>query len=174
MAVTCPHCKTTLQEEEIQETVTGGRVCPHCQRALDEPVPAEAPPPPAGSPAPAEAPSPPAGSPSSLDKLPADKSYTLEVLDGNEPGQVFPLEKVHIVIGRRGCDVDLDDPEISRQHVSIDIHGTNATLLDLGSTNGTYMQGQRVEKGDLEDNSEFRVGTHQLVFRITYRAPSES
>ena len=68
----------------------------------------------------------------------------------------------------------LDDPEISRQHASIDIHGTNATLLDLGSTNGTYIQGQRVEKGDLKDNSEFRVGTHQLVFRVTYRAPKKS
>jgi pSer/pThr/pTyr-binding forkhead associated (FHA) protein len=163
MAVPCPHCKTKLQDEEIQETVTGGRVCPHCQRALDEPPSADAP-----------APAPSADSPSTLAELPADKAYTLEVLDGNEPGQVFPLEKIHIVIGRRGCDVNLDDPEISRQHVSIDIHGTNATLLDLGSTNGTYIQGQRVDRGDLKDNSEFRVGTHQLVFRVTYRAPSKS
>ncbi len=161
MAVPCPHCKTTLQEEEIQETVTGGRVCPHCQRALDEPPSADAP---ARS----------ADSPSPLAELPTDKTYTLEVLDGNEPGQVFPLEKVRIIIGRRGCDVNLDDPEISRHHASIDIHGTNATLLDLGSTNGTYIQGQRVERGDLEDNAEFRVGTHQLVFLVTYRAPSKS
>ena len=158
MAVPCPHCKTTLQEEEIQETVTGGRVCPHCQRALDEPPSADAPAPSADPPPP-------------LTALPADKAYTLEVLDGNQPGQIFPLERVKIIIGRRGCDVNLDDPEISRQHASIDIHGTNATLLDLGSTNGTYIQGQRVEKGDLEDNSEFRVGTHQLVFRVTYRTP---
>ena len=163
MAVQCPHCKTTLQEQEIQETVTGGHVCPHCQRALDEAPSADTP-----------APAPSADSPATLTELPADKAYTLEVLDGNQPGQVFPLEKVHIIIGRRGCDVNLDDPEISRQHASIDIHGMSASLRDLGSTNGTYIQGQRVEEGDLKDNSEFRVGTHQLVFRVTYRAPNKS
>ncbi len=158
MAVLCPHCKTTLQEQEIQETVTGGRVCPHCQRALDEPPSVEAT-------------TPTEDSPPTPRKLPADKTYTLKVLDGNEPGHVFPLEKTSITIGRRGCDVNLDDPEISRKHASIEIHETNATLRDLGSTNGTYIQGQRVEEGDLKDNTEFRVGIHQLVFHVTYRAP---
>lgn len=163
MAVPCPHCKATLQEEEIQETVTGGRVCPHCQRALDERPSAE---PPHATVAPASRPK--------LQELPSDKTYTLEVLDGNQPGEVFTLGKVHVVLGRRGCDIDLDDPEISRRHASIDIHGTDATLRDLGSTNGTYIQGQRIEEGRLEDNTEFRVGTHQLVFHVTYRAPGKS
>lgn len=158
MAVTCPHCNATLEEQEIQETVTGGQVCPHCQRALEDD--------PTDRPAPEEATPPP-----SLTELPADKRYTLEVLDGNDPGRVFPLDKPINVIGRRGCDVNLDDPEISRQHASIEIHGTNATLKDLGSTNGTYLRGQRIEQEQLEDNSEFRVGTHQLVFRVTFRAP---
>jgi pSer/pThr/pTyr-binding forkhead associated (FHA) protein len=161
MAVSCPHCNATLAEQEIQETVTGVKICPHCQRALEEPL-ADA----------LAAPS--AASKTPLSKLPADKRYTLEVLDGNEPGQVFTLEKPSISIGRRGCDVNLDDPEISRHHASIEIHGTNATLKDLGSTNGTYIRGQRVEEGDLEDNSEFRVGTHQLVFHVTFRAPGKS
>jgi pSer/pThr/pTyr-binding forkhead associated (FHA) protein len=105
--------------------------------------------------------------------LTGDKRYSLEVLDGNQPGQVFPIEKARIIIGRRGCDVNLDDPEISRQHVSIEIHATSATLRDLGSTNGTYILGQRVEQGHLEDNSEFRLGTHQLFFRVTFRAPAD-
>ena len=161
MAVPCPHCKATLEEQEIQETVAGGRVCPHCQRALDEPPSAET-----QTAVSSSAPTP--------EELPSDKIYTLEVLDGNEPGQVFTLEKVSITIGRRGCDINLDDPEISRQHASIDIHGTKATLRDLGSTNGTYIQGQRIEEGHLEDNSEFRVGTHQLVFRVAFRVPGKS
>jgi pSer/pThr/pTyr-binding forkhead associated (FHA) protein len=115
-----------------------------------------------------------AASKTPLSELPPDKRYTLEVLDGNEPGQVFTLEKPSISIGRRGCDVNLDDPEISRHHASIEIHGTNATLKDLGSTNGTYIRGQRVDQGELEDNTEFRVGTHQLVFHMTFRAPGKS
>jgi len=161
MAVPCPHCNATLEEQEIQETVTGVKICPHCQRALEEP-PADA------------LATQGAASKTPLSKLPPDKRYTLEVLDGNEPGHVFTLGKPSISIGRRGCDVNLDDPEISRHHASIEIHGTNATLRDLGSTNGTYIRGQRVEEGDLEDNSEFRVGTHQLVFHVTFRAPSKS
>ena len=160
MTVSCPHCNATLAEQEIQETVTGVKVCPHCQRALEE-APGSPPAPDAPAPAPT----------ATLTELPTDKRYTLEVLDGNEPGQVFTLERPTITIGRRGCDVNLDDPEISRHHASIEIHGTNATLKDLGSTNGTYIRGQRVEEGRLEDNSEFRVGTHQLVFRVTFRAP---
>lgn len=157
MAVLCPHCKATLEEQEIQETVTGGHVCPHCQRVLDEPPSAET-----------------QTTASAPDRLPSDKIYTLEVLDGNEPGQVFTLENVHNTIGRGGCDINLDDPEISRQHARIDIHGTKVTLRDLGSTNGTYIQGQRIEEGQLEDDSEFRVGTHQLVFRVTFRVPDKS
>ncbi|HEX9723629.1 MAG TPA: FHA domain-containing protein [Vicinamibacteria bacterium] len=163
MAVPCPHCNATLEEQEIQETVTGVKVCPHCQRALEES--------PAGPDAPATKG---AASKTPLSELPSDKRYTLEVLDGNEPGRVFTLEKPSITIGRRGSDVNLDDPEISRHHASIEIHGTNATLRDLGSTNGTYIRGQRVEEGDLVDNSEFRVGTHQLVFHVTFRAFSKS
>lgn len=162
MAVPCPHCNATLEEQEIQETVTGVKICPHCQRALEEPNAAGAPDTPG------------AMSKAPLSELPADKRYTLEVLDGNEPGQVFTLERPTITIGRRGCDVNLDDPEISRHHARIDIHGTNATLKDLGSTNGTYIRGQRIEEGGLEDNSEFRVGTHQLVFRVTFLAPGKS
>jgi len=159
MAVPCPHCKIQLQEEEIQRTVTGGAVCPHCQRSLDEPSPHA---------------STTGNEVAVLGELSADKKYTLEVLDGNEPGRVFGLEKPRITIGRRDCDVNLDDPEISRHHASIEISGTTATLRDLGSTNGTYIQGQRIEQEELKDNSEFRLGTHQLVFHVTYRAPSGS
>ena len=155
MAVPCPHCNATLQEEEIQETVTGVKICPHCQRALEE------------SNAPSATPNEPSAA------VPTDKRYTLEVLDGNEPGKVFALEKATTTIGRRGCDINLDDPEISRQHASIELHGTDATLRDLGSTNGTYVRGQRIEQETIEDNSEFRVGTHQLVFNVTFRAPDK-
>jgi len=118
MAVPCPHCKIQLQEEEIQRTVTGGAVCPHCQRSLDEPSPN---------------PSTTGNEVAVLGELSADKKYTLEVLDGNEPGRVFALEKPRITIGRRDCDVNLDDPEISRHHASIEIGGTTALGMDFAT-----------------------------------------
>ena len=167
MGVPCPHCETELHEDVVRQLAAARALCPHCQGSLDvafmemsnadekEAANENA----SGRP--------PAG-------LSDDKQYSLEVLDGNEPGQIFSIEKPEIVIGRRGCDVNLDDPEISRQHVGIEIHGDSATLRDMGSTNGTYVQGARIEKAELEDNSEFRLGTHQLVFRVAFRAPSAS
>lgn len=166
MGVPCPHCKAELHEDVIRQLAAARALCPHCQGSLDvafmELSDADE-----GAAATHDVSSGP--SPGSLSD---DKRYSLEVLDGNEPGQIFMLEKPEIIIGRRGCDVNLDDPEISRQHASIEIQGDGATLRDLGSTNGTYVQGARVTEAQLEDNSEFRLGTHQLVFRITFRSPA--
>jgi len=99
--------------------------------------------------------------------LTGDKRYALEVLDGNEPGKVYTIEKSHVVIGRRDCDIALDDPEISRKHVMLHIEGEGAILEDLDSTNGTYIDGLRVKQEELKDGSIFRLGTHQLVFLVS-------
>jgi pSer/pThr/pTyr-binding forkhead associated (FHA) protein len=40
----------------------------------------------------------------------------------------------------------------------------NARLEDLGSTNGTFVDGERVESAELSDRSEFRIGFHEFVF----------
>ena len=96
--------------------------------------------------------------------------YALEVLDGFEPGKVYELTQPKVVLGRRDCDIVLDDPEISRRHVSVTVDGECAKLQDLGSTNGTYIDGVRVEEGRLVDGSTFRLGTHQLIFRATRKS----
>ena len=168
MGVRCPHCETELHEDMVRQLAAARALCPHCQGSLDVAFMAMSD---ADEKAAAthDVSSSPSPSP-----LSGDKRYSLEVLDGTEPGRIFPIEKPEITIGRRGCDVNLDDPEISREHVSIEVHGDSATLRNLGSTNGTYIQGARVKEGHLEDNSEFRLGTHQLVFHVTFRAPSAS
>ncbi len=101
--------------------------------------------------------------------LSPDKRYALVVLSGKEPGKVIPIDKARVTIGRTGCDVVLDDTELSRQHVLIAINGTSARLEDLGSTNGTYVDETRVEQAALEDRSEFRIGSHELLFVMTDR-----
>ena len=88
------------------------------------------------------------------------------VVNGAEPGRVVPLAKPRVVIGRADCDLVLSDPELSRQHALIAINGTNARLEDLGSTNGTFVDNKRIETADLVDRSEFRIGSHELVFVI--------
>jgi pSer/pThr/pTyr-binding forkhead associated (FHA) protein len=102
-------------------------------------------------------------------KLAPDKSYTLEVLDGLDPGRVFRISKPQVSLGRKKCDIHLQDPEISRHHANLTIDGEVAVLEDLDSANGTYIEGIRIQKGNLVDGSHFRMGTHQLVFRVTNR-----
>jgi len=92
------------------------------------------------------------------------KKYALIVLQGEEPGRVIRIDKSRITLGRADCDISLKDPELSRQHALISIHGMNARLEDLGSTNGTFVDGERVESAELSDRSEFRIGFHEFVF----------
>lgn len=92
------------------------------------------------------------------------KKYALIVVHGEEPGRVIPVEKSRLTLGRAGCDVSLKDPELSRQHALISIHGMNARLEDLGSTNGTFVDGEKVDSAELSDRSEFRIGIHEFVF----------
>lgn len=102
-------------------------------------------------------------------KLAPDKVYALEVLDGIDPGRIFRIEKPRVTLGRKNCDIHLQDPEVSRHHATLTISGDTAVLEDLGSANGTYIEGVRIQKGNLADGSHFRMGTHQLIFRISDR-----
>src|SRR5918997_1503316 len=49
-----------------------------------------------------------------------------------------------VVIGREGCDVVLADPEVSRRHAALRHTGEGPAVEDLGSTNGTFVNGERI------------------------------
>src|SRR3954454_10514764 len=49
-----------------------------------------------------------------------------------------------VVIGREGCDVVLADPEVSRRHAALRMTDEGPAVEDLGSTNGTFVNGQRI------------------------------
>jgi S-DNA-T family DNA segregation ATPase FtsK/SpoIIIE len=101
--------------------------------------------------------------------LPPDKKYSLAVLQGKASGQIFQISKAKTVLGRADADVILDDPECSRQHASLEILGSRVVVNDLKSTNGTFVQGERVETAELENHSEFRIGEHVLMLIVTDR-----
>jgi predicted Zn finger-like uncharacterized protein len=100
-------------------------------------------------------------------ELPKDKRYSLAILQGAATGQIFPISKVRTTIGRSGADVNLDDPEASRQHAALEILGDQAVLRDLGSTNGTFVDIDRIEQHVLNNQMEFRIGSHVLMFIVT-------
>jgi len=70
------------------------------------------------------------------------------------------------IIGRDPTvSVFIDDATVSRHHARLTITAEQVLLEDLGSKNGTFIDGKRIEKSILDDGSEFHVGGVRLVFR---------
>lgn len=71
-------------------------------------------------------------------------------------------------IGRsRRCDVMLDDPNVSRTHAEVRPRGGSWVLTDLGSTNGSRLNGRRLEGSEvLKPGDEIEVGTSRLTFGL--------
>jgi len=100
-------------------------------------------------------------------ELPKDKRFSLAVIQGAATGQIFQITKTRSTIGRSGADINIDDPEASRQHAAVEIIGETAILRDLGSTNGTFVELERIEQHVLGNQQEFRIGGHVLMLIVT-------
>ena len=82
-------------------------------------------------------------------------------------GRVVPLSADRIVIGRsRECDIRVDDGNVSRRHVELVREGPSEwVLVDLGSTNGTDVNGRKVQRRTaLDDGDRITIGSTELVF----------
>lgn len=72
-------------------------------------------------------------------------AYQLILKTGPAPGKIYSLENSDISIGREvGSDVFVNDVEISRRHAHLILQAGNYVLEDLGSTNGTFVNGERL------------------------------
>ncbi len=72
-------------------------------------------------------------------------NFRLVMRSGPSVGKVYPLDKSEMFIGRDlSNDVVINDPEISRRHARLFSQGNTYALEDLGSTNGTFVNGQRL------------------------------
>ena len=97
-------------------------------------------------------------------KVPAGAA--IRVMKGFYEGLELPMDQDWIVIGRgRSADVVLADTTISRAHAAIGFNGEAFYVQDLGSTNGTRVNGERSPQAELHDGDEIRLGKLQL--RIT-------
>ncbi len=86
-------------------------------------------------------------------------------------GKRYPLTKARTVIGRGSeADITVDDTGISRRHLQVTWDGRRAQVEDLGSTNGSKLDGEPLRKAILEPESVITAGRTRIVFRVLPQA----
>jgi hypothetical protein len=81
----------------------------------------------------------------------------------------FPLGREAHTLGRhRNNDIVVGDPKVSSFHARIDRSGEGFTVQDLGSRNGTFVNGRRITSVALEDGNELRLGTARLLYKVDF------
>jgi pSer/pThr/pTyr-binding forkhead associated (FHA) protein len=84
-------------------------------------------------------------------------------------GRRRELDDRVVVVGRsRECDIAVDDPNVSRRHAEIRREDGAYWIVDLGSTNGVTVNGERVERARLDPDAEVLLGTTELRFERGY------
>jgi Protein of unknown function (DUF3662)/FHA domain len=94
------------------------------------------------------------------------------LVSGPEPGpdgarqRTYELTTPVTMLGRgTDCDLRLVDPGVSRHHAELRVEDGEVVLVDLGSTNGTFVNGQPVRRVLLTDGTRVTLGRTTLVFR---------
>ncbi len=94
------------------------------------------------------------------------RSYRVEVIAGPNNGQTFPLAGPLVVGSAEEAGIALSDGTVSRYHLELTPRGDGVHVRDLGSTNGTYVAGVRVQDALVEDEVTLTVGTTRLRVRF--------
>ena len=87
------------------------------------------------------------------------------ILNGPEAGQTFDVEKDRFVIGREaGRDLVLEDDRVSRSHVALEVRGGALFVVDMGSSNGAFVNDQMVFEQELHEGDVLTVGHTQMRY----------
>src|SRR5215510_378054 len=110
-------------------------------------------------------------------------SATLVIRQGPQAGMSFPLTGNQVIIGREeGIGISLQDPESSRRHARISWQGGRFVVEDMGSTNGTFVNGIQITSPQiLSPGDSIGIGQTALVFQAAgapigtppYQAPPQ-
>jgi predicted Zn finger-like uncharacterized protein len=101
-------------------------------------------------------------------RLPSDQRLSLACISGPDSGRIFEIDKPRVVIGRANADITVADIQCSRQHAAIEVLDEHVFIVDLNSTNGTYVNDQRVNRVELENRTEFEIGMTTLMLIRSY------
>jgi pSer/pThr/pTyr-binding forkhead associated (FHA) protein len=93
------------------------------------------------------------------------KLRLIEPGDGGKPAREIVLNQTDFLIGRgTDCDLRLNESTISRHHCILHLTAAEASLIDLGSSNGTFLNGQRVRsQAVLHSGDKLDMGSYRFV-----------
>ena len=193
MIIECTNCHAKYQydEERFDRKPSKKIKCAKCQHIFEifnpafnvkpdaKPVgestamkrdvaPRKEPPPPESSTSESSVPQPSTDKLTGALQMPQGKRLSLAVIDGPDAGSVFRIEKPRVTIGRSNADLTLNDTEASRNHAAVEVRDLIYMLVDLGSTNGTMFEGQKIAGSvELQNHAEFVVGASTLMLIVT-------
>ncbi|HPT95000.1 MAG TPA: FHA domain-containing protein [Microbacteriaceae bacterium] len=105
----------------------------------------------------------------SIAALPAGAALFL-VRSGPTAGARYLLDSDVTTVGRHPeADIFFDDVTVSRRHAEITRAGAAFEIVDQRSLNGTYVNGERLDRGTLSNGSEVRIGKFRLTFFVSPR-----
>lgn len=103
-----------------------------------------------------------------LEEAGEKRAYIL-FLAGPLVGKLMELKEGEAILGRApDAGIPINDGRVSRQHLSLEVAESGTTLTDLGSTNGTYVNGQRVQTHVLQDGDKVQISS-QTIFKFAYQ-----
>jgi len=96
-------------------------------------------------------------------KLTGSFAWALTIEGGRQTGLTYVLGPGNTVAGRGAvAAIFLPDVTVSREHVRFGVDSSGLSMSDLGSTNGTYVNGQRLAAGMLKEGDELMIGKYHL------------
>ena len=98
------------------------------------------------------------------------RNPVLVVVHGSDIGRVYELDEERVVVGRSAtCPIHLNEVGVSRSHALL-YRGDDGGLYvsDLGSTNGTFVNGERIERCRLDEGDKVQFGT-STVLRVAFQ-----
>jgi hypothetical protein len=91
------------------------------------------------------------------------------IMNGEQKGKDFRLFPGRNVVGTSAdCDIVLTDAYLSSKHCAVRYEDEQYSMVDLDSTNGTYVNGKKTSKVELIDNDTIRLGKTELKFKALY------
>src|SRR5512138_2483867 len=101
------------------------------------------------------------------------RALALRFISGKYQGGEFPLEEGQEIVVGRSSDLDmvLVEEMVSRRHARIAMKGGAITIQDLGSTNGTFVNGEKIRQTQLREGDRVLIGTS--ILKVVAMGPKE-